>query len=131
MIKLNKNQKLKSVSIVFFVSISILLGFYILNKFNVIELKGPSHYFSNHYALGWTEFNVKGIIVKKYVDSDNHQNPTIIVTDTTGNDLFFNFQTNDTVFYNFVLVGDSVSSGAESYSAKVWNINKEKVFNFE
>jgi len=124
---MNKIEKniIKSFSIIIGI---VLLVFIVLNVLN-LELRTANDYFSKHYALGWTNFNVYGSVKNKYIGKA-HNNPTILVRDTSGEVFKFYFQTNDTNLYNYVNIGDSLSSKKKSFSAKVWNNDKAKTFKF-
>ncbi len=119
----NKIIKLNLIGVVF-----VLIIVVVLNIVN-IEIETPKSYFETHYALGWTNFNVLGIVEKKYLGSA-HNNPTVVVRDSNNNMYKFYFQTNDTSFYNYVEIGDSIFSKRKSLKAKVWNEKKSKIFNF-
>lgn len=107
----------------------ILLIFIVLNSIN-LETESLEEYYSYNYSLGWTDFNVCGIVVDKYINEKAHNHPTIILRDTSGQQLNFVFQTNEKEFYNYVQIGDSVLSKKNSFRAKVWNDTTFKFFDF-
>ena len=106
----------------------IMSLFIILNSIN-LETETYDEYYSSNYALGWTDFDVKGIVKSKHI-SDAHNNPTVVIEDVYGKSFNFYFQTNDTDFYNYVHIGDSVMSSRRSCKAKVWNEFSSREFDF-
>lgn len=110
--------------------IPILIALIVFIGLNIFPPKteSPEEYFETHFALGWTEFDVKGTVKKKYI-SNSHNNPTILV-DCNGKEYEFYFQTNDTEFYNYVNIGDSILSNRKSFKATVRKIESDSVFHF-
>ena len=92
------------------------------------ETFSPKEYFETHYALGWTDFDVSGKVTEKYL-SPAHNNPTIIL-DCVGKEYEFYFHTNDTEFYDYLHIGDSIISKRKSFSAIVRRNETDSIFNF-
>lgn len=107
----------------------IILVFVVLNLVD-LDTETLEEYYSTHYDLGWTNFNVYGIVEDKFIDKKAHNNPTIIIRDISNKRLNFAFQTNDLDFYNYVHIGDSVMSSRRSCKAKVWNKFSSREFDF-
>ena len=104
----------------------LLIFFIILNIF----VKFPDDYHHSHYALGWTDFEIYGEVKNKYIDSNNHNNPTITIKDKSGNIYQCYFQTNDLVFFDLVSVGNSIKSKPQSREASIIDSSTIKIFNF-
>ncbi len=70
------------------------------------------------------------MVKDKYIDNNNHNNPTIIIEDKLKNIYKCYFQTNDLVFFNLISVGDSIQSKPQSREASVRDSSTIKIFNF-
>lgn len=90
----------------------------------------PDDYYHSHYALGWTDFEIYGVVKDKFIDSNSHNNPTIIIMDKSENIYKCYFQTNDLVFFDLVSVGDSIKSEPQSREASIRDSSTIKIFNF-
>ncbi len=115
----------------FIILFIILATIFILINTIDFKVEMPEEYFSKHYALGWTDFDVKCIVIDKYKDSEHHNNPTVVGKDSLNKIYEFYFQTNDTSFYNYVEIGDIIESNKHSLSAAVIRSDSiSKLFNF-
>ncbi|NOU60941.1 hypothetical protein [Marinifilum caeruleilacunae] len=102
--------------------------------FVLLNLIGPTpptteDFLSSHYDLGFTDFEVKGVVQEKYL-SDSHNRPIVVIKNSDDKTYKFYFQTNDEEFYNYVQIGDSVYSKRKSCKAKVWSEKRIRNFNF-
>jgi len=112
--------------IVFLLLAILVITFVLINIF----VKLPTDYSSTHYALGRTDIEIYGLVKDKYIDKNNHNNPTIIIEDKSNNTYKCYFQTNDLVFYNNVNIGDSVMSKPQSREAVIINLSSRTTFDF-
>ena len=111
----------------------IILFLFILIVFLGVNIFSPEtetyeDYTKTHFALGWTDVDVAGVLIDKYLGTA-HNNPTIVL-DCNGEKMKFYFQTNDTEFYNYVNIGDSIISSRRSFSAIVRKNETDSIFNF-
>ena len=112
----------------------IILGvavlYFIINfKINSF-IETPEKYFSNHFKLGWTDWNVEGIVDDKYIDYKHHSYPTVVIKDSVDRKRTFFFQTHDLEFYEYVQIGDSIYSKSRSFKATIYRDTGSRTFRF-
>jgi len=114
---------IKKIKILLFPFLAIL--FIISNLF----LEMPEDYYESHIALGNTAFEICGVVTEKFIDSNNHNYPNIIIEDKSDVKYKCYFQTNNLVFYNLVGLGDSIKS--KQYSRQAYIIDSLTIKQFD
>jgi hypothetical protein len=117
-------SKNKNYIILFLFILTVFIG---VNIF-LPEIETYEDYTKTHFTLGWTDFDVAGILTDKYLGT-SHNNPTLVL-DCNGKKLKFYFQTNDLEFYDYVNLGDSVVSKRRSFCAIVRKNESDSTFHF-
>jgi hypothetical protein len=71
------------------------------------------------YAKSFFEQNINGVIIDKFVDASNHNNPTIIIFDNSVEKKLLLFHNNDAHVYSYLSVKDSIYKAAKSYELDI------------
>jgi|GEM_PF-3053938 len=108
---------------------AILIAMFICLNLFTPNRPTTEDFLKEHFDLGYTNFDVSGIVQEKYM-SNSHNMPIVVIKNRDDKLLKFYFQTNDETFYNHVQIGDSVYSKRKSCKAKVFGKSKSRIFNF-
>ena len=89
--------------------------------FKIIDFDLRNCYKNKFNRIGFTDFDVTGIIIKKYIDKRNHRFPTIKVKTTNGNEYEFILNRDQSNLYSLIELNDSIIFSKRDFNVHIIN----------
>jgi hypothetical protein len=94
-------------------------------------IKQPSdHQICRNYYRKAKNYSYNGIVIKKYIDTENHSHKTIKLL-RSGDTLTRIFTEDISGFYEYVQIGDNISKKEGSYDIKLFTGREDTIFTLD